>query len=166
MEAAPGASLTARRPAGWRAAGINRVSLGVQSFVRAGIARAPGASTRRRSVAAEVALLRAAGIGNFNIDLIAGLPGQTLESWRESLDWVERLEAPHVSVYMLEVDEDSRLGREMLLGGNALRRAGRAVRGSDRRVLRDRRRAAGARWGSRATRFRTSRGRASNRATI
>ena len=62
-------------------------------------------------------MLAAAGIANVNIDLIAGLSGQTAASWNESLDWIERLAPPHVSVYMLEVDEDSRLGREMLLGG-------------------------------------------------
>ncbi|MEI9971292.1 MAG: hypothetical protein WDO73_04140 [Ignavibacteriota bacterium] len=60
---------------------------------------------------------RDAGIANCNIDLIAGLSGQTEASWRESLDWIERLAPPHVSVYMLEVDEDSRLGKERLLGG-------------------------------------------------
>jgi hypothetical protein len=49
--------------------------------------------------------------------LIAGLPGQTPGGWRESLDWIGRLEAPHVSVYMLEIDEDSRLGMEILQGG-------------------------------------------------
>ena len=62
-------------------------------------------------------ILRDAGIDNVNIDLIAGLSGQTEASWRESLDWIERLAPPHVSVYMLEIDEDSRLGKEMLLGG-------------------------------------------------
>ena len=62
-------------------------------------------------------MLRDAGIGNCNIDLIAGLSGQTAASWRESLDWIERLAPPHVSVYMFEVDEDSRLGKERLLGG-------------------------------------------------
>jgi oxygen-independent coproporphyrinogen-3 oxidase len=68
-------------------------------------------------VAREIEVLHAAGIHNINIDLIAGLSGQTEASWRESLDWVERLGPEHVSVYMLEVDEDSRLGKEMLLGG-------------------------------------------------
>jgi oxygen-independent coproporphyrinogen-3 oxidase len=64
-----------------------------------------------------VELLRQAGLANFNIDLIAGLPGQTVESWRESLEWIERLAPPHVSVYMLEIDDDSRLGHEVLLNG-------------------------------------------------
>mgnify|MGYP002778291367 CR=1 FL=1 len=115
MEAAPG-SLTEDRIRVWREAGINRVSLGVQSFVEGEIRR-----TGRKHTAAvveeEVARLRDLGIENLNIDLIAGLAGQTRESWRESLDWVERLAPPHVSVYILEVDEDSRLGQELMLGG-------------------------------------------------
>ena len=115
IEAAPGA-ITRELASAWRDAGINRVSLGVQSFVQAEIARTGRRHTAAR-VAEEAALLRGAGIENFNIDLIAGLPGQTAESWRESLDWVKRIGAPHVSVYMLEVDEDSRLGVEILRGG-------------------------------------------------
>jgi oxygen-independent coproporphyrinogen-3 oxidase len=89
----------------------------VQSFVQTEIARTGRRHTAAR-VAGDVALIRAAGIDNFNIDLIAGLPGQTAATWRESLDWVERLAAPHVSVYMFEVDEDSRLGAEILRGGS------------------------------------------------
>ena len=115
LEAAPG-TLTAQRVAAWRASGITRVSLGVQSFVAREAART-GRRHTAETVAGDVALLRAAGIADFNIDLIAGLPGQTEASWEESLDWIERLRAPHVSVYMLEIDEDSRLGQEVLLNG-------------------------------------------------
>jgi len=61
--------------------------------------------------------LRAARITNINIDLIAGLPHQTAKSWKFSLAETVATGAPHVSVYMLEVDEDSRLGRELLAGG-------------------------------------------------
>jgi oxygen-independent coproporphyrinogen-3 oxidase len=61
--------------------------------------------------------LRAAGITNLNVDLIAGLAGQTIASWEQSLEILIASEVPHASVYMLEVDEDSRLGREMLRGG-------------------------------------------------
>jgi oxygen-independent coproporphyrinogen-3 oxidase len=92
------------------------VSLGVQSFVPREI-RATGRKHDAETVASEMAALREAGIGEINIDLIAGLPHQTEASWRESLAWVERLAPPHVSVYMLEVDGDSRLGREILAGG-------------------------------------------------
>jgi oxygen-independent coproporphyrinogen III oxidase len=115
MEVAPG-TVTPERIRAWRECGINRVSLGVQSFVQSEIAR-----TGRRHTAAiverEVALLREHGIDNINIDLIAGLSGQTAASWSQSLDWIERLAPPHVSVYMLEIDEDSRLGNEILLNG-------------------------------------------------
>lgn len=115
IEAAPGA-LAADRVEAWRKGGINRVSLGVQSFVQAELART-GRKHNAQIVESDVRLLRAHGIGNINIDLIAGLPGQTRESWRESVSATINLDVPHVSVYMLEVDEDSRLGSEILLGG-------------------------------------------------
>jgi oxygen-independent coproporphyrinogen-3 oxidase len=115
IEAAPG-SVDDARVSAWRCAGINRVSLGVQSFVTRELRR-----TGRRHdgdiVARDIRLLRDHGIDNINIDLIAGLPGQTVESWNGSLDAVEQLGPPHVSVYIFEVDEDSRLGTELLQGG-------------------------------------------------
>jgi oxygen-independent coproporphyrinogen-3 oxidase len=115
IEVAPG-GLTSDRIGAWMRAGLNRVSLGVQSFVRSELSRT-GRKHTAEVVAHEVRLLRQCGINAINIDLIAGLPGQTAASWSESLGWIERLDPPHVSVYMLEVDEDSRLGKEMLLGG-------------------------------------------------
>ena len=115
IEAAPG-SITPEKVRAWAGLGIDRVSLGVQSFVEKEIRRT-GRKHTAAVVAAEMSMLREAGIGNCNIDLIAGLSGQTAASWNESLDWIERLSPPHVSVYMLEVDEDSRLGKERLLGG-------------------------------------------------
>jgi oxygen-independent coproporphyrinogen-3 oxidase len=98
------------------ACGVNRVSLGVQSFVD-GEARASGRLHDRATVERDLQRLRAAGIANLNVDLIAGLAGQTFASWEESLAALVDCGAPHASVYMLEVDEDSRLGREMLAGG-------------------------------------------------
>lgn len=115
LEAAPG-SLQRERVEAWHSLGINRVSLGVQSFVEDELRRT-GRKHTAEGVARDVELLRSCGIQEINIDLIAGLPAQTPASWRESLRWVERLAPPHVSIYMFEIDEDSRLGREMLLGG-------------------------------------------------
>jgi oxygen-independent coproporphyrinogen-3 oxidase len=115
IEAAPG-SISADKARAWAEAGINRVSLGVQSFVETEIRRT-GRNHSAQTVADDLDLLHAAGIRNANVDLIAGLSGQTETTWRESLAWIERLSPEHVSVYMLEVDEDSRLGKEMLLGG-------------------------------------------------
>jgi len=100
--------------------GVNRVSLGVQSFVDAESA-AVGRLHTARACVAEVRRLRAAGVARVGVDLIAGLPGQSAESWELSLDALEALVregmVDHASVYMLEVDEDSRLGREVLAGG-------------------------------------------------
>ena len=72
---------------------------------------------QRATVLDDIARLRSAGIMNVNVDLIAGLPYQTAESWQESLAQTIATGVPHVSVYMLEVDEDSRLGRELIAGG-------------------------------------------------
>ena len=96
--------------------GVNRVSLGVQSFVDAEAA-VVGRLHKRTTVFDDIERLRAAGLTNINIDLIAGLPHQTAESWELSLTDAIASAAPHVSVYMLEVDEDSRLGRELIAGG-------------------------------------------------
>ncbi len=115
VESAPG-TLSAKMIESLAVLGVNRVSLGVQSFVRAEAA-AVGRTHDRAQVLDDIARLRAAGISNFNVDLIAGLPHQTMESWRESLRAAIDTGAPHVSVYMLEVDEDSRLGRELIAGG-------------------------------------------------
>ncbi len=96
--------------------GVNRVSLGVQSLVDREAA-AVGRLHKRETVLDDVARLRQAGISNINLDLIAGLPHQTAESWEYSVAETIASGVPHVSVYMLEVDEDSRLGRELIAGG-------------------------------------------------
>ena len=97
--------------------GLNRVSLGVQSFVDRESA-AIGRLHTRQVCLDEIDRLRAAGVENLNLDLIVGLPHQTESSWLESLDTAIATGVPHISVYMLEVDEDSRLGRELLASGN------------------------------------------------
>jgi len=100
----------------WIAAGINRISLGVQSFSDTEL-KAAGRIHRRADIYRAVPILRAAGIRNISFDLIAGLSHQTQESWRNSVEELIRLEPEHVSVYLLEVDEGSRLGSELLAGG-------------------------------------------------
>lgn len=115
VECAPGQIADATLAALARA-GVNRVSLGVQSFIDRE-AQVSGRLHSRAVVLDDLLRLRAAGITNLNIDLIAGLAGQTIDSWKESLSVLAEAQPPHASVYMLEVDEDSRLGREMLSGG-------------------------------------------------
>lgn len=115
IECAPGQLADATLEA-FRAVGVNRVSLGVQSFIDRE-AQVSGRLHSRAVVERDLARLRTAGIANLNVDLIAGLAGQTLAFWEDSLTALIDSGAPHASVYMLEVDEDSRLGREMLAGG-------------------------------------------------
>jgi len=115
VECAPG-TLTPPMLEGLLACGVNRGSLGVQSFVDAEAA-AVGRLHKRATVLDDISRLRAAGITNINVDLIAGLPHQTAQSWQESLAETIATGVPHVSVYMLEIDEDSRLGRELIAGG-------------------------------------------------
>ena len=115
MECAPGQLPSATIEAMVRA-GVIRVSLGVQSFIDRE-AQVSGRLHNRAIVEDDISRLRGAGIANINVDLIAGLAGQTPASWEESLDALIAAGTPHASVYMLEVDEDSRLGREMLAGG-------------------------------------------------
>jgi oxygen-independent coproporphyrinogen-3 oxidase len=127
IEAAPG-TITPERAAGWASLGINRVSLGVQSFVPK-VASAAGRRHTPEQVAAEIEMLACEGISNINIDLISGLAHETAETWETSLEWLVRLAPPHVSVYMLEVDDESRLGEELRSGGR--RYGAGAVPGED-----------------------------------
>ncbi|SRR6266849_1783686 len=96
--------------------GVNRVSLGVQSFVDKEAASVGRLHTGEK-ILSDIERLRKAGISNINLDLIAGLPHQTRASWEYSVDQAIASGVPHVSIYMLEVDEDSRLGRELIAGG-------------------------------------------------
>jgi oxygen-independent coproporphyrinogen-3 oxidase len=100
----------------WLAAGVNRISFGTQSFVDDEL-RAAGRMHRRDDIYRSVNVLREVGVPNISFDLIAGLPKQTQDSWRQSLDELIELSPEHVSIYMMEIDEGSRLGLEVLRGG-------------------------------------------------
>jgi putative oxygen-independent coproporphyrinogen III oxidase len=96
--------------------GMNRISFGVQSFVDRESAAVGRLHTEQQCLE-ELDRVRAAGIAEINLDLIAGLPHQTAQSWQYSVEQAIASEVPHVSVYLLEVDDESRLGREMLEQG-------------------------------------------------
>jgi oxygen-independent coproporphyrinogen III oxidase len=101
----------------WLASGINRVSYGSQSFVDEEL-KAAGRMHRAADIYNSVSILRGAGLRNISFDLIAGLPKQTHGSWRHSLEETIALSPEHVSVYMMEIDEGSRLGLEVLQNGS------------------------------------------------
>ncbi len=115
VECAPG-TLTEPTIEALVSCGVNRVSLGVQSFIDAEAAAVARLHTQVQTLK-DIEHLRASGIVNLNLDLIAGLPHQTRESWVYSLEQALATEVPHLSIYMLEVDLDSRLGRELIAGG-------------------------------------------------
>lgn len=115
VEAAPG-TLSSEILGALAESGVNRVSLGVQSFVDPEI-RSVGRLHTAAGALVDIERLGDFGIANINVDLIAGLPHQTAESWQYSLQQLANSGVPHASVYILEVDEDSRLGRELIAGG-------------------------------------------------
>jgi oxygen-independent coproporphyrinogen-3 oxidase len=115
VECAPG-TLTPSVIETLQRCGVNRASLGVQSFDDKE-ASSVGRMHRRSTATEDILSLRSAGIANINVDLIAGLPHQSRESWEDSLDRLISADVPHASIYILEVDEDSRLGRELIAGG-------------------------------------------------
>ena len=91
--------------------GVNRVSMGVQSF-EDNILRLIGRRHTARQAVEAVACLREAGIGNISIDLIYGLPGQTLTSWSESVRQALALHPQHISAYGLTYEEGTPLWRQ------------------------------------------------------
>ena len=86
------------------AAGVNRVSLGLQS-ASDGERRALGRTSDSARVREAVSLVRAAGIENISLDVMLGVPGQDRESLLETLDFCTGLKVPHISAYMLKLEE-------------------------------------------------------------
>jgi oxygen-independent coproporphyrinogen-3 oxidase len=115
LEADP-ETITPEKANSWRASGFNRTSLGVQSFNDREL-QTTGRMHRRADIARAAEILRTAGFENISMDLIIGLPHQTRESWEQSVSELLDLRPEHISIYMLEVDEGSHLGKESLAGG-------------------------------------------------
>jgi oxygen-independent coproporphyrinogen-3 oxidase len=116
LEADP-ETITPEKARAWIAAGFNRISLGVQSFNDREL-QAAGRMHRRADIFAAAQILRGAGFRNISMDLIAGLAQQTRESWDESIARLLEIRPEHISIYLLEIDEGSRLGKESLAGGS------------------------------------------------
>lgn len=103
MEANPG-TISPDKLAMYRRAGISRVSLGAQSFDDRELSSI-GRLHSAEMIPASLSQLRAGGFRNINLDLMLGLPGQTEASWKRSLAETAHLSPAHVSVYMLDLDE-------------------------------------------------------------
>ena len=127
IERAPGAEVTvecnpdavdAAKLDAYAAAGVNRVSFGVQSFAPH-VLSALGRTHDPANVERGVALARAAGIDRINLDLIYGTPGETLADWRRSLEGALAFDVEHVSAYALTVEPGTALGRRVAAGAPA-----------------------------------------------
>ena len=100
------ATVSLEKAAALRTLGVNRVSMGVQSWdpgLLETLGRVHSAAQARRSYE----ILREAGFDNVNLDLMFGIPGQTLAQWRESLSETIALQPDHISAYCLTYEEDT-----------------------------------------------------------
>jgi oxygen-independent coproporphyrinogen III oxidase len=105
MEANPG-SISARKAALLLKLGVNRISLGIQSWDN-DLLKLLGRDHRTEHLRDSFQILRDAGFSNINVDLMFGLPGQTIEQWRETLDRTVSLKPEHISTYCLTYEEDT-----------------------------------------------------------
>ena len=105
IEVNPG-TLSEKKVQRYRDLGITRISLGAQSLEDEDLERA-GRLHKASAVFSDFEMLRRHGFTNINMDLIAGLPGQQLQTWKRNLDHVLDLRPEHISIYMLEQEERS-----------------------------------------------------------
>ncbi|MFW5819638.1 MAG: radical SAM family heme chaperone HemW [Desulfovermiculus sp.] len=113
LEANPDSVLSADQVQGWQDQGINRISLGVQSLDRE-LLRFLGRTHTPGQVREAVRLIRGTGMDNFGLDLIWGIPGQDLESWRKTLHGALSLRPAHLSLYSLSIEPNTPLAAQDL----------------------------------------------------
>ena len=109
------ATVTPEKAAAWRAAGVNRISLGAQSF-DAEMLKLLGRQHRPEDIPETCALLRQHGFENINIDLMFALPGQSEAKWEETLRAALACEPQHISAYALTYEEDTPFFEKLRLG--------------------------------------------------
>jgi putative oxygen-independent coproporphyrinogen III oxidase len=105
IEANPG-SVSARKAALLRELGVTRVSLGIQSWDDE-LLRVLGREHNSQQAQQSLHILRAGGFSNINVDLMFGLPGQTIEQWKSTLEKTIALQPDHISAYCLTYEEDT-----------------------------------------------------------
>jgi len=118
MEMDPG-TFNLEQLQGYRTAGVNRVSLGVQAF-QPELLQVCGRSHTVADIWTAVAIIRQVGIPNFSLDLISGLPHQTLEQWQRSLEAAVAIAPTHISIYDLTIEPSTAFGRYYQPGAQPL----------------------------------------------
>jgi oxygen-independent coproporphyrinogen-3 oxidase len=116
MEMNPG-TVTRETAEGFRAAGVNRASFGLQTFDDAQLRRL-GRTHTAEDARRTLSILRGAGFANVSFDLIAGLPGQSVAQWSRNMDEALALRPEHLSLYLLEVHEGTPLAEQIGRGAH------------------------------------------------
>ena len=114
IEGNPG-TLTPEKLRAYRRAGINRLSLGAQSFDDS-MLRSLGRIHSAAQIAEAVDMAREAGFENINLDLMYALPGQSMAQWRDTLDATIELGVPHISAYSLIVEDGTPMAARVASG--------------------------------------------------
>lgn len=104
---------------GFKLAGANRISLGVQAF-QSELLQACGRTHVVEDIYSSIELIHQAGIENYSLDLISGLPHQTIEIWQDSLDRAIALSPTHLSVYDLTIEPQTPFGKQLKPGEKPL----------------------------------------------
>ena len=113
------ATVSAEKLEGYKSLGANRASFGVQTFndrYLKLLARGHDANDARQTFK----LLRDAGFDNISFDLIAGLPGQTMQDWKRNLDEAVAMQPEHLSLYLLEIHDGTPLAEQVRSGRRPL----------------------------------------------
>lgn len=118
LEANPG-TVTLESLQGYRSAGVNRISLGAQAF-QPELLDLAGRGHGVDDIYAAVEAIARAGITNFSLDLISGLPDQNLQQWQDSLDRAIALHPTHLSVYDLTIEPGTAFGKRYQAGDRPL----------------------------------------------
>ncbi|MBD1823942.1 coproporphyrinogen III oxidase [Cyanobacteria bacterium FACHB-DQ100] len=104
---------------GFKSAGVNRFSLGVQAF-QSDILKACGRTHTVEDIYHSIDLLHQAEIKNYSLDLISGLPHQTIKIWQDSLDRAIALSPAHLSIYDLTIEPQTPFGKQLKPGEKPL----------------------------------------------
>lgn len=118
MEIDPG-TFNLEQIQGFKSVGVNRFSLGVQAF-QSELLKACGRTHTVEDIYNSIDLIRRAGIENFSLDLISGLPHQTIEVWQDSLERAIALSPAHLSTYDLTIEPQTPFGKQLKPGEKPL----------------------------------------------
>ena len=114
LEANPD-TITQSKAEDWRKAGINRISIGMQSSVK-NVLQVLDRTHNPANVLNSVENIKNAGFSNFSLDLIYGTPGETLEDWSNTLKDAIAINPPHISAYSLVIEPGTKMGAQLSRG--------------------------------------------------